>query len=313
MTDEAVAPAAVAPAAVGPSVVAVVLTWNRKELLARCLSAIAAQTRPPGRIVVIDNASTDGTDELMAGRDRWGDVPLDHRRADRNDGASAGFRTCFLAGAESDADYAWIMDDDVIPDADALAALLDAAGTVDEPISFLVSRAVGPDGRSMNVPEPDLRRPEGRYADWDRRLAEGLVKIRRATFVSILVPRETLARIAPPSADFVIWGDDADWTLRATAWRPAWMVAGSRVVHVRPTGGPPDSHTETDPARIDRLYYLYRNEVYVAGRHYGMSGQARVVLGTLRRAVLGAGRPGGRRRLGVVLKGLAAGWRFRPR
>jgi GT2 family glycosyltransferase len=296
-----------------PTVVCVVLTWNRKDMLATCLSAIAGQTRPPDRIIVIDNASTDGTDVMLAGRDRWEGTPLVHRRSDRNTGASAGFRDCFLTATESGADFAWIMDDDVIPEPAALERLLDAARTLDEPASFLISRVIGPDGRSMNVPEPDTRGAEGRYPDWDRRLTDGLVKIRRGTFVSILVPRETLVRIDPPSADFVMWGDDADWTLRATEWRPAWMVGSSRAVHARAAGGPPDSLAETDPARIDRLFYLHRNEVYVARRHYGLGGQVRVTLGTLRKAVRERNRPGGRRRLRVVLTGLMAGWRFRPR
>jgi rhamnopyranosyl-N-acetylglucosaminyl-diphospho-decaprenol beta-1,3/1,4-galactofuranosyltransferase len=40
---------------------AVVVTYNRRELLEQCLDALLAQTRPPDRILVVDNASTDGT------------------------------------------------------------------------------------------------------------------------------------------------------------------------------------------------------------------------------------------------------------
>ena len=46
-------------------VVAVVVTFNRRELLVRCLEALAAQTRPAVRVVVVDNASTDGTLEHL--------------------------------------------------------------------------------------------------------------------------------------------------------------------------------------------------------------------------------------------------------
>ncbi len=44
-----------------PSVAAVVVTYNRKVLLKECLDALLAQTRPLDSIIVVDNASTDGT------------------------------------------------------------------------------------------------------------------------------------------------------------------------------------------------------------------------------------------------------------
>ena len=49
-------------------VTAVVVTWNRRELLAEALSAIQQQTVPPSRVIVVDNASDDGTGQLLASR-----------------------------------------------------------------------------------------------------------------------------------------------------------------------------------------------------------------------------------------------------
>ena len=46
-------------------VAAVVVTYNRKELLMECLEALLRQTRPLQAIYIIDNASTDGTPELL--------------------------------------------------------------------------------------------------------------------------------------------------------------------------------------------------------------------------------------------------------
>ena len=47
------------------NVVAVVLTRNRKELLARCLQSIKSQENASCDIVLVDNASEDGTDEMI--------------------------------------------------------------------------------------------------------------------------------------------------------------------------------------------------------------------------------------------------------
>ena len=44
---------------------AVVVTYNRKDLLVECLNALKNQTYPLDGIYIIDNASTDGTQELL--------------------------------------------------------------------------------------------------------------------------------------------------------------------------------------------------------------------------------------------------------
>ena len=44
---------------------AVVVTFNRKELLINCLNAINEQTYKPHTVIIVDNASTDGTKDLM--------------------------------------------------------------------------------------------------------------------------------------------------------------------------------------------------------------------------------------------------------
>ena len=46
-------------------VCAVVVTYNRVELLRECLTALESQTRPVDRILVVDNKSTDGTPEIV--------------------------------------------------------------------------------------------------------------------------------------------------------------------------------------------------------------------------------------------------------
>ena len=44
---------------------AVVVTFNRKELLINCLNAINEQTYKPHTVIIVDNASTDGTIQLV--------------------------------------------------------------------------------------------------------------------------------------------------------------------------------------------------------------------------------------------------------
>lgn len=41
------------------NVTAVVVSYNREQLLGECLDGLAVQTRPADRVIVVDNASTD--------------------------------------------------------------------------------------------------------------------------------------------------------------------------------------------------------------------------------------------------------------
>jgi glycosyltransferase involved in cell wall biosynthesis len=49
-----------------PATVSVVLpTWNRRELVARALTSVLAQSRTPDEVIVVDDGSTDGTAEAL--------------------------------------------------------------------------------------------------------------------------------------------------------------------------------------------------------------------------------------------------------
>ena len=68
-------------------VCAVLVTFNRKTLLRTCLNSLLKQTRPIDQILIVDNASSDGTPELL--REEFPQLPL--LRLDRNTGGAGGF------------------------------------------------------------------------------------------------------------------------------------------------------------------------------------------------------------------------------
>ena len=102
---------------------AIVVTHNRRELLCESLAALDRQSRPLDRTLVVDNASSDGTPEML----RAECSKLDLLALPTNEGGAGGFhegmKRAYLAGAQ----WLWLMDDDTIPRPDALAELLAGA------------------------------------------------------------------------------------------------------------------------------------------------------------------------------------------
>lgn len=248
---------------------AVVVTYNRKDLLAECLDALRAQTRACDRILVVDNASSDDTDAWLAERV---DGVVQAVRLSRNTGGAGGFNAGMRIAYQGGADLVWVMDDDVIPAPDALEKLLQAGRALrrrNVTPAYLVSNVFTPDGLATNVPDVDHRQNDIQYANWAQCLDLGVVAIRRATFVSILFSRETLETYGLPLAPMFIWADDSEYTVRVTDQRPGFIVGASRVVHIRALAGALNLATEDNPIRIRFHRYLIRNTAYLVRTHYG--------------------------------------------
>jgi len=241
-------------------IAAVVVTYNRKVLLQECLDAILNQTEKVDLLVVIDNASIDGTDKLFEKGAKY-DLPcVDYRRMKDNLGGAGGFYEGVKYSYSVDADWVWIMDDDTIPTHMALQEFYNALDVIEEESSFLASSVFGMNNEPMNVPELDNRRSGNGYQDWYKYLDDGILKIEDATFVSLLINKKAIAKVGFPYKDLFIWGDDKEYTLRLSRhFGPAYMCGKSIVVHKRVIAKRISIENAEDPKRIAQYYYNYRN------------------------------------------------------
>jgi len=288
-----------------PRVIAVIVTYNRRDLLLESLAAVQEQKRRPDAVIVIDNASADGA--AAAVRAAFPAVRLVELGA--NYGGAGGFAFGFAQALADGADLIWAMDDDTVPEPGALAALLDARTAYPGRAPAVVASAVvWTDGRPhpMNTPRP---KPFAPSSEREAAAACGCVPIRSASFVSILVDGGQCRRRGLPQADFFLWNDDFEFTTRLLRGNTGLLCPDSVVVHKTKTFG----GTDVDPG--GRFFYEVRNKVWTL-RTPALAPLERLLYGgaTVRRWVRtyagSADRRGLRR---SFARGLVAGVRTRPR
>lgn len=242
-------------------VTAVLVAYNRRELLRESLEALAAQSRPVDRLVVVDNASDDGTREVAEELlEAWGArarlIPLT-----ANTGGAGGFAVGIAAAiAEDGIDWVWVMDDDTVPGPDALAEALAAheryrvSGRDD--LAVMGSRVVWTDGdeHPMNTPKAKIRASAGER----RRAAEADgMEIRSISFVSAFLRAARVRELGLPLADYFLWNDDFEYSARLLRGARGLYVPGSVVTHKTVKRGSSDQ----DPG--PRFYYEVRNKLWV--------------------------------------------------
>ena len=237
---------------------AVVVTYNRKELLAENIQCLLAQRPVSPDIVIIDNHSTDGTKEAI--QQFIDDNKVQYCDTGANLGGAGGFSFGIRFAAEKGYDYVWVMDDDCMPDPDALAAFFSADEQLNGQYGFLSSKVLWKDGNlcTMNLQRETLTQ---NIQGFDKKIQPVVM----ASFVSLFLPARIIKEMGLPIKEFFIWTDDWEYTRRISRKYGCYAVADSVVVHKSKNNIGANIATESAD-RLDRFDYLYRNDVYLYRR-----------------------------------------------
>lgn len=203
-----------------------VVTFNRSALLTRLLDSITAMDPKPGHLVIVDNASTDDTTDVVESyRDSIGSGPqktqIVYRRLDTNTGGSGGFSEGMRIAYELGSTWIWVMDDDVEVISDGLARM----------------GAWAPRFRSIQGRRYDF---DGSEFYWQYRISEplgipipfapsgfdasGYKEMNSGCFEGMFIHRDIVAQIGLPDPRFFIYWDDQTYGWLASRVTTAVIV-----------------------------------------------------------------------------------------
>lgn len=241
-------------AMVGQRVTAVVVTYNRKELLKECLSALVKQNYQTLQVLIVDNASTDGTHDYIV--DLIDNKKIIYLNTGENLGGAGGFNFGMKEAMRMGCDYIWLMDDDCVVHEDSLVELIKYAQTINNDFGFLSSVVRWKDDSicNMNVQRTSIAQEVKDFTQNQ--------KIELASFVSLLVKANVVEDVGLPIKDFFIWGDDWEYTSRIAKQYDCYLVANSVVTH-KSVSNMGCNIVKDASNRIDRYFYCYRNESYL--------------------------------------------------
>jgi rhamnopyranosyl-N-acetylglucosaminyl-diphospho-decaprenol beta-1,3/1,4-galactofuranosyltransferase len=254
-------------------IAAVVVTYNRRALLEGCLDALIRQERPLDEILVIDNASTDGTAEVLSEK-YTGKVT--NVRLEENVGGAGGFYEGIRLAHQQGHDWIWVMDDDVEPAPDALKALVESPAFNDPSVGFLASLVLDSNRKAQVFPY--------RRFNWlmaacpavrEGSLDQALVPIEAAGFLGGMVRREAIDAVGLPVKDLFIYWDDTEFIYRISRRFKVFLVPASKVIHkyvwVPPARSSILGKKSRGPAaplsETWRFYYNLRNSIFIRTRY----------------------------------------------
>lgn len=203
------------------AVVAIVVTFKRKELLKQVINALINQSVQLHKIIIVDNNSCDGTEQEIMHLKKMlpdGDRIIYINTGD-NLGGAGGFQFGFMAAEKYKYSHLWLMDDDLLPENNCLDNLLksDITGIV-QPMRFNKDDSCAEISPiDYNLKNPFLLRAKTRtVADiYDANEHTAIFNIHSVPFEGPLISRDVVSAIGRPNDKFFIFNDDLDYSLRA--------------------------------------------------------------------------------------------------
>jgi rhamnopyranosyl-N-acetylglucosaminyl-diphospho-decaprenol beta-1,3/1,4-galactofuranosyltransferase len=216
----------------GGTIAAVVVTYNRKDLLAQCLDAVLAQTQRPQAVYVIDNASTDGTGQMVG---ELYSARVIYERLAENIGGAGGFRHGIKRAFDDHYDWIWVMDDDAQPTAECVEILLrHAVAGVGFVAPMILDRNRRPQAYHHKVLH---RRADSIRTSWSAAKVPGQcgleekIPLDASAFVGPLINRIAIEAKGLPRAEYFILYDDHEYTYRISRGFPSYLVPCATILH----------------------------------------------------------------------------------
>lgn len=203
------------------NVTTVIVTFNRKDDLLRCIDAVLGQTRRTTNLIIVNNASTDGTEGALKDHFSCGAAVLPKQELavlcqkdgtsvylysnERNTGGAGGFHVGLRCACERlDSDFVWLMDDDGYPSESCLEQLLARAGEYD----YIMPASINIDNHAeLSWP---TRMRNGKKTQFYKELKESWGELMEyvTPFNGVLLSKRCIGRAGYINKDFFIWGDE---------------------------------------------------------------------------------------------------------
>lgn len=288
-------------------VLAAIVSFNRCEQLAKTIGAVLNQEGAACDVMVVDNGSSDGTREMVAGQ--FASRGVQFRELGENTGCAGGInyacRSCVIEGY----DVVWIMDDDVVPEPSALKELMLADHVLNGKWGFLSSAAYWKDGR---LSKANIQKKGAFRFVTNRDYLGGPVRIHMASICSLMVNSAAIRDVGLPIAEYFFYTEDYEFTSRIARRYPCYLVPNSRVLHDMKVNGKANLVNDSED-RMWRYRYLYRNDVHCY-RRQGLVGWAYLAAkaGYTTVNVIVKEKRDKVGKLKVLFSGLKEGLRFNP-
>ncbi len=215
----------------------VIVTFNRKEMLERTLKQFSLQTRKPAYIIVVNNASTDGTEFYL---NLWKEIKEDFEKIilnlKENIGGSGGFYEGLKQSLNYEAEWVWVSDDDAIPELNALEAAYDYLESRKNDLNKISAIC----GQVINYGNIDINHRKNYIAKGihineipisESEYQKKEFELNAFSYVGTIISRVKMEQVGLPLRDYFIWWDDTEHSLRLSKVGKIICVPGIRIHH----------------------------------------------------------------------------------
>lgn len=235
-------------------VIAVVVTYNRQELLAECINALRNQTRIVDKILVINNGSNDNTEN-------WLDQQKDLDYVTQNNiGSGGGFNTGIKRAYESGYDWIWLMDDDGYPKENALENLLEGD---DEKLCLRNCAVINKEDKKSFVWKT------ANYLSIDE-VEDAVIKNFAHPFNGTLLHKNIIEKVGLPKKELFIWGDETEYYHRIISKNKIPFYTKASSIHYHPASAY-SYKNDWDYKSNWKMYFYVRNRFHILKTKFSKS------------------------------------------